>query len=442
MNSVFLLAILFILSFVNGDTESSTITTSQQITDGGYFTTLWTNGQGSVSMTLDGSNGYSLSFSNVGDFTAGKGWNPGKSQTISFTGSYSNSGGGCFGIYGWTTNPLIEYYICEKVGDTGGPGQGTQVGTVTSDGSSYTIWKHQQVNQPSISGTQTFWQYISIRQTPRTSGSINVQNHFNAWASLGLNLGTFNYQIFLTESWSGSGSASAQISVGSSPPPSNPPSNPPSKPPSNPPSNPAPSSGSCVVYSGGSSLSSPFSDWSFGGSPTYSGGAVILPIGSSWNALYARYSNGFTLSSSSYITLTAQGGSGSGNQNVQVYAVGNSGSAIGSSVVVSLAPNSYNSYQVTASQLGATGTIYGIAVQAYSSSVVHPSVSFTRITITNANCGQSGAADTADALAQKESFNSPDMIGLIAGIVAAVLVVIVVVVVIIVKMRPRREEIV
>jgi hypothetical protein len=175
---------------------------------------------------------------------------------------------------------------------------------------------------------------------------------------------------------------------------------------------------------------------------SYSGGAVVLPIGSSWNGLYARHSNGFSLTSSSSITLTAQGGSGSGNQNVQVYAVGNSGSPIGSTVVVSLVPNSYNSYKITASQLGASGTIYGIVIQAYSSAIVHPSVSFTRIAIDSASCGQSGAAETADALAQKESFDSPDMIGLIAGIVAAALVVIVVIVVIIVKRRSRREEIV
>jgi endo-1,4-beta-xylanase len=420
---------LFTLSIVNGEIEASkTITTSQQTTDGGYFTSLWTDGKGSVSMTLDGSNGYSLSFSNVGDFTAGKGWNPGKAQTISFSGSYSNSGGGCFGVYGWTTNPLIEYYICEKVGSTGGPGQGTQVGTVNSDGSDYKIWKNQRVNAASISGTQTFWQYISIRQSQRTSGTINIAAHFNAWAAQGLNLGTHNYQIFLTESWSGSGSASCAISAGGSPPPSNPP---------------PPSSGNCVIYNGGTGLSSPFSDWSFGGSLSYSGGAVVLPIGSSWNALYARHSAGFSLSSGSAVSLSAKGGSGSANQNIQVYAVSNSGSSIGSTVVVSLAPGSFKTYTVTLSQLGvSSGTkIYGIALQSYSSAINTPSVSFNKITLTGTTCGQTGAGDTVDALAQKDAFTSP---GMIAGIVAAIVVVIVVLVVIIIirVKNSRREEIV
>ncbi len=201
----------------SGASGGAAISSSQTGTDGGYYYSLWSNGQGSVSMNLDGGNGYSVQWSNVGDFTAGKGWNPGSGHTISFSGSYSNSGGGAFGIYGWTTNPLVEYYIVESPGQTGSPASGTQVGTVTSDGATYTIWKHQQVNQPCITGNScTFWQYISVRQSPRTSGTITIQNHFNAWAQAGLNLGTHNYQILLTESWNGSGSASAKISVGGS----------------------------------------------------------------------------------------------------------------------------------------------------------------------------------------------------------------------------------
>ncbi len=194
---------------------AASFSNNQTGTDGGYYYSLWSNGQGSVNMTLDGSNGYSVSWSNIGDFTAGKGWNPGSGHTISYSGSYSNSGGGAFGIYGWTTNPLVEYYIVEAPGQTGSPAQGQQVGSLTSDGATYTIWKHQQVNQPCITGnTCTFWQYISLRQGARTSGTITIQNHFNAWAQAGLNLGSHNYQIMLTESWNGSGNASAKISVG------------------------------------------------------------------------------------------------------------------------------------------------------------------------------------------------------------------------------------
>jgi len=120
------------------------------------------------------------------------------------------------GVYGWSTNPLVEYYIMEEnVGITVG---GTQMGTVTSDGGTYTIWKHQQVNQPAIagSGLYTFWQYISIRNSPRTSGTITVKNHFDAWDSHGMTLGTMNLQVIAVESWSGSGSATQTVSNGGS----------------------------------------------------------------------------------------------------------------------------------------------------------------------------------------------------------------------------------
>ena len=141
--------------------DAQTITSNQTGTNGGFYYSFWTNGGGSVSMTLGSAGNYSANWNNVGDFTMGKGWNPGSAHTISYNaGSYSNSGGGSLALYGWTTNPLVEYYVAES---GSGLAQGTNMGTYTSDGSTYTIYKHQQVNQPSIQGNNsTFWQYISI----------------------------------------------------------------------------------------------------------------------------------------------------------------------------------------------------------------------------------------------------------------------------------------
>jgi endo-1,4-beta-xylanase len=131
-------------------------------------------------------------------------------SNINFNAQYypgNQGGGGSLAVYGWTTNPLVEYYIMENYPSPPTSGL-TFVGTVTSDGSNYNIYKHQQVNQPSISGTQTFMQYISIRQSPRSSGTITTGTHFNAWKSHGMNLGQFNYQIVSTEAYGGGQGAS------------------------------------------------------------------------------------------------------------------------------------------------------------------------------------------------------------------------------------------
>jgi hypothetical protein len=139
-------------------------------------------------------------------------------RPITFSGSYNpGSSGGSLAVYGWSKSPLVEYYIMEDFPSP--PTYGlTQVGTLTSDGSTYTFYKHQQVNQPSIvSSSSTFEQYISIRSSPRTSGTVTVANHFNAWAAAGLTLGALDYQIVSTESYGGgSGSASITVSQGSS----------------------------------------------------------------------------------------------------------------------------------------------------------------------------------------------------------------------------------
>ena len=42
-----------------------------------------------------------------------------------------------------------------------------------------------------------------------------MANHFNAWRSAGLNLGTHNYQIVATEGYFSSGSATVTVSEGS-----------------------------------------------------------------------------------------------------------------------------------------------------------------------------------------------------------------------------------
>jgi endo-1,4-beta-xylanase len=191
------------------------VCSNQTGTTNGMYYQMYVSG-GSACITVGSAgNSYSTTWSGIGDFVAGVGWNPGNTSTKTFSGSMSSSGGtALMSLYGWSTNPLVEYYVIED--DQGGsPALGTFMGTVSSDGGTYNIYEHQQVNQPSIQGTTTFEQYLAIRQGNTTSGTITFSNFVSAWASHGMNLGTMNYQILATESFGGgSGSSSATVSQG------------------------------------------------------------------------------------------------------------------------------------------------------------------------------------------------------------------------------------
>jgi len=147
-------------------------------------------------------------------------WNQGKPYTnygdlsckFDYTRSANGTGGSYsyIGIYGWSKNPLIEYYIVEDcfnssvitTGTTGGSVQGSY----TLDDSVYQVIKNTRVGKPSIEGTATFDQFFSIRQSRRQSGTISITEHFKKWEEMGLQLGSNMYEAkFLVEAGGGKG---------------------------------------------------------------------------------------------------------------------------------------------------------------------------------------------------------------------------------------------
>jgi endo-1,4-beta-xylanase len=194
------------------DKEIIKRTPSSTGTHGGYYYSFWTDNANSVTYTNTNGGSFNVQWNGNGNFVGGKGWNPGANRVVNYSGTYSPNGNSYLAVYGWTQGPLIEYYVVESFG-TYNPGSGGQhKGTVTSDGGTYDIYVSQRNNAPSIEGTSTFLQFWSVRQQKRSSGSVTVQNHFDAWTRYGMSLGRHNYQIMAVEGYYSSGSASITVS--------------------------------------------------------------------------------------------------------------------------------------------------------------------------------------------------------------------------------------
>ena len=206
------LVALVVVGCVTVAASAQTIYNNGTGTNNGYYYSLYSSG-GAAQMTFPSASQYpgnfQVTWQGVNDVVGGKGWNYGSGQAVSYNVGYA-TGYNNVSVYGWTTNPLIEYYVCEF----GSVVSGTYKGSVSSDGHSYSTYEHQQVNQPSIQGTATFEQYLDNWGGSSTGSNhtVTTSNHYTHWKNLGMNLGSYNELIFMGEAWGGkSGEINATV---------------------------------------------------------------------------------------------------------------------------------------------------------------------------------------------------------------------------------------
>ncbi|MEW2619006.1 glycoside hydrolase family 11 protein [Streptomyces sp. NPDC048106] len=295
---------------------ATTITSNSTGTNNGYFYSFWEQSSGAT-MTLGSGSNYSLTWNTASqNVVAGTGWNPGnQTNPVSYSGTWNCNGNCYLSLYGWFQNPLVEWYIVDNYGNYNPSSGATKLGSVSSDGSTYDLYKTTRVNAPSIEGdSSTFDQYWAVRQAKRTGGTITVSNIFNAWKNLGLKMGTANYEILATEGYQSSGSSNITVTSGDGGGTTTPPTTPP------PTTTPPPSGGS-----GCTATFSNTSDWGSGftssvavknnGSSSINGWTVKLTfpgnqtVTSLWNGSYTQSGNTVTVKNASSNGTIAAGAS-------------------------------------------------------------------------------------------------------------------------------------
>jgi len=145
-------------------------------------------------------------------------WTASLSQCILTTRSARSTANNTYsyiGIYGWSINPCIEWYIVDDTWKSApfSPG-GTNEGQATIDGGTYNIVLRSTTgtggNRCGSSVTQ--WnQYYSIRTAKRSCGTITITDHFAAWAAKNLPLGNVLEASILAEIGGGTGTVSFPV---------------------------------------------------------------------------------------------------------------------------------------------------------------------------------------------------------------------------------------
>jgi endo-1,4-beta-xylanase len=181
---------------------------------------IWSN-VGTGDMTTYSTPAFSAAWNNSGDYLGRIGFEWGNSTkpyedygTIAAQFSYKRTGSGggysYVGMYGWSTNPCVEWYIVDDSYNKMpvNPGSTTNKGEVDLDGGTYIMYTR---NTTGTGGSRcgssvTSWvQYYSVRKTARQCGVISLTEHFDAWKAKGMTLGALLEAKILVETGGGQG---------------------------------------------------------------------------------------------------------------------------------------------------------------------------------------------------------------------------------------------
>ncbi len=161
----------------------------------------WTNGNGGTITYFPDAHAFAASWNNSENFLAHLGLDFDGSRSYTEYGTiiaefveqkHGDAGGfSMIGMYGWTHNPCVEWYIDED-SYHGLYGRGDV--TATIDGATYYLRSNETTGTEGAnaceSGHTGPWiQTHSTRETARQCGTITVSDHFNAWTAQGWALG-------------------------------------------------------------------------------------------------------------------------------------------------------------------------------------------------------------------------------------------------------------
>ncbi|NDV95344.1 hypothetical protein D0T84_10505 [Dysgonomonas sp. 521] len=192
---------------------SDTIRSNKSGVHDGFGYELW-HDKGDVSMVLKKGGAFECSWDNINNalFRTGKKFDSTKTHdeigsiSLDYGCDYQPDGNSYLCVYGWSVDPLVEFYIVESWGSWRPPGAVSK-GTVNIGGSMYDIYETIRVEQPSIEGDTTFRQYWSVRTDKNTAGTIPVSEHFKAWETMGMRLGKIYEVAFCVEGYQSKGKA-------------------------------------------------------------------------------------------------------------------------------------------------------------------------------------------------------------------------------------------